>query len=163
MLPAMSSDHEALQTTVRMRCGKTSSVTLALFTRTATSAQFRIEKVLESASDGEQPGGQGTGPGSDHYASNQFDWSGWYCPSCGHNQNAVSPHTFARCGRCHELVCGFSIREVAPGISTFKCFCGGGGRISAAPIDSFEGQSPAKGNALAAAAPFKALLPPKHS
>jgi len=138
-------------------------VTLALFTRTGTSDQFRIEKVLESASDSEQPDGQGVRPGSDHYASNQFDWSGWYCPSCGHNQTVVSPHTFVRCGGCHELVCGFSIREVALGISTFKCFCGSGGRISATPIDSYEGQSAVKSNALAANASFKALPPPKHS
>src|SRR5258708_20385010 len=121
MLRAMSSDHEAFQTTVRMRCGKTGSVTLALFTRTRTSAQFRIEKVLESPSDGEQPDGQGPGPGSDHYASNQFDWSGWYCPSCGHNRNAVSPHTFVRCGGSHKLLFRFSVRDLSPAITPFTC------------------------------------------
>lgn len=134
----MAPDHEDLRTTLRMRCGKTGSVTLALFTRTEKSAQFRIEKVLMSTSDSGQSSGQGNEPGADRFPSKQFDWSGWYCPSCGHNQNAESPHTFIRCGTCRELVCGFSVRDVGPGISTFKCFCGHGGRIGG-QIDSYEG------------------------
>jgi len=154
--------HEGLRTTVRMRCGKTGSVTLALFTRSATSAQFRIEKVLLTTSDSEQSAGQGNEPAADHYDTNQFDWSGWYCPSCGHNQNAESAHRFARCGGCRELVCGFSIREIAPGISTFKCFCGAGGRLTG-QIESYEGHSAAKNTALALDAPLKALPPPKRS
>jgi hypothetical protein len=134
--------HEDLRTTVRMRCGKTAAVTLVLFTRSETSEQFRIEKISESTSYSEQSAGQGTGRcwGSDRYARSEFDWAGWYCPSCGHNQNVRSPHSFVRCGGCHELVCGFSIREVAPGIRTCKCFCGHGGRISG-KIDSYEGHS----------------------
>jgi hypothetical protein len=162
MLRAMSSDNEDLRTTVRMRCGKTSSVTLILFTRTGTSAQFRIEKVLVSTSNSELSTGQGSELTSDRYDRNQFDWSGWYCPSCGHYKDGKSLHGFIRCGGCHELVCGFSARDVGPGISTWKCFCGHSARIGGR-IDSFEGQSAAKTKALASDADIKALPPPKHS
>jgi hypothetical protein len=158
----MASDHEDLRTIVRMRCGKTGAVTLALFTRSETIKQFRIEKVWESTGDSEQPAGQGAGPGSNRYSTNQFDWSGWYCPSCGHDQDGKALYKFALCGGCRELVCGYSIREVGPGIQTFKCFCGAGGRLTG-NIDSYEGQSAAKSKALASNADFKALPPSKHS
>ena len=158
----MAPDHEDLRTTVRMRCGKTGAVTLAFFTRPGTNVQFRIEKVLEITGDSEEPTGQATGQGSDRYASNQFDWAGWYCPSCGHNQQEVSRHTFVRCGTCHELVCAFSVRDVGPGIRTFKCFCGHSGRITGT-IDAYEGHSAAKSNALAPEATLKALPPSKFS
>ena len=189
----MAADQEDLFAMVQVRCGKTGQVTVALFSRTEVAAQFRIVKVLSSATtnreaignrsgtaagaipdffaklrslvtrdtgDKEQSKGQGSLRTAAHYASDQFDWSGWYCPTCGHSQNAPASTPFFLCGQCHELICGFSAREIGPGICTVKCLCGGGGRITG-KIESYDGHSVAPGDASVLKVASEPLPPPR--
>lgn len=72
------------------------------------------------------------------YGANEFSWQGFYCPCCGYADN--SDHSFIRCGRCGELVCGSRVSKDVAGKLHFECYpsCGGHGPISG-KIESFGG------------------------
>jgi len=48
----------------------------------------------------------------------ELDFSGLYCPICGWQGEG-----FIKCGKCNELVCGGTLRNVELG-QEFKCCCG---------------------------------------
>jgi hypothetical protein len=75
------------------------------------------------------------------FAADDFDFSGWHCPCCGHARGELMPE-FVRCSKCGEYVCGARIREIPGGGLIFACHdgCGGSGRVEGT-LTSYAGSS----------------------
>jgi hypothetical protein len=72
------------------------------------------------------------------YDMNEFDFTGWYCPCCGHGKGPGI--RFVRCARCREYICGGRITRVEGG-QLFKCHdgCGNSGILGGGTISSMSG------------------------
>ena len=82
-------------------------------------------------------------PSQSHaFDANEFDFSGWYCPCCGHSRDVPVYPPFIRCSKCNECICGARIIRVSPDVQTFECHdgCKNIGRIGG-QIESFDGAS----------------------
>jgi len=77
---------------------------------------------------------------AENYDLSEFDFTGFYCPCCGHGKTAVQ-HRFIRCSRCHELVCGARVKQTPDGRLAFACYdrCGNRGFISGGAMTSISG------------------------
>ncbi|HVO69986.1 MAG TPA: hypothetical protein VMT24_08075 [Aggregatilineaceae bacterium] len=75
------------------------------------------------------------------YDPAEFDFSGWYCPCCGHGKATPARHQFIRCGRCHEYICGARVHDLADGRVAFACHdrCGNRGFLSGGAMKSLAG------------------------
>ena len=100
-----------------------------LLIRSRRSNKFRIEKVVNSSPAPSQSG-EGNMRETEDASEKpldavQFDWTGWFCPHCGHNE------TFVKCGTCGDYVCGGSMRELADGTRVHTCHkkCGATGEV----------------------------------
>ena len=76
------------------------------------------------------------------FDATEFDFSGWYCPCCGHSRDVPVHPQFVRCGVCKECVCGARVIHVSPDIKTYECHdgCRSTGRI-VGHIETFDGSS----------------------
>ena len=74
------------------------------------------------------------------FDAKDFDFSGWYCPCCGHSRDAAVYPQFLRCSKCNECVCGARVIRVSPEIQTFECHdgCKHVGRVGG-QIETFDG------------------------
>jgi hypothetical protein len=163
--------------TIPMRCSKTGGAFTVTFVRQSSSARFRIDAITRPAPSeellallaAERPGGPssaGTSRAgrteSTTHDTSVVDWTGWYCPHCQHG-SARGPLTrFVRCGSCHDLVCGGSVRDLGSGRQHFWCHeeCGGSGELGDDGIKSYSGSSGVRHQALPApGSPARAALP----
>lgn len=96
------------------------------------------------------------------FAISEFDFSGWYCPCCGHAQHGAVPSLFVQCGRCKEYVCGARVRNLGRGKSVFSCHdkCGGGGKLEG-EMTSYVGASISPQKQQLQAGKKRELKPPK--
>ena len=126
----------AEQRTVQFRCAETGKAFSVLLTRYSPSHHFQLVSVSKSP---ETPprGHQRAGSGKEDdqqksFDASDFDWSGWFCPHCGHRH-------FYQCGTCQEYICGKRVRHLEDGTDTFACHdgCGGTGVVTGC-IESFE-------------------------
>lgn len=128
------------------RCAKTGEHFTVSFMRYSPAHRFQISGIRkERPSAGQTTGGAVR---EQSYSSADFDFSGFYCPCCGHARNEQVPSLFVRCGKCRDLVCGGRVRKLAPDRVLFACHdeCGGGGEVSG-QIESYTSatqDSPAK-------------------
>lgn len=114
-----------------MRCAIDDRAFRVVFDRSDPSKKWRIARISESTAVYEDATGgmpEGKAPSLE---ATEMDWSGWYCPACGHGREEVA-RTFFQCSTCHELICGAKVRTLGPGIDTVECRpgCDGSGRLT---------------------------------
>jgi len=65
------------------------------------------------------------------FEADDFDFSGWFCPVCGHRAHDAIP-TFVRCGTCGGLLCASRVWSLPDGSIMFACHdgCGGTGSVN---------------------------------
>jgi hypothetical protein len=70
-----------------------------------------------------------------------FDFTGWYCPCCGHGKPYSGQTRFVRCGRCREYICGGQITRVENGREMFRCHdrCRNSGILGDSVLSSMSG------------------------
>ena len=122
---------------MQFRCAETGKPFFVRFTRYSPSHGFQlvsVSKTPETPSIAQQRHVSGkTGRHEQPFDAADFDWTGWFCPHCGHKE------TFCQCARCHEYVCGKRVRRHEDGTETFACHdgCGETGTI-AGHIESYK-------------------------
>lgn len=57
----------------------------------------------------------------DEFTFDDFDFTGWYCPCCGHAKQGYVIHRFIRCGKCREYICGARVSNLPDGRVSFRC------------------------------------------
>lgn len=117
---------------VQFRCGETGRLFFVFLAKYSTSHAFQIVSVSKeksTPSSGCQDHSlQNTNPTELLFDASDFDWTGWFCPYCGHRDTLVP---FVECGQCKELVCGRRVRQMHDGTQSFACHdgCGATGKI----------------------------------
>ncbi len=80
-------------------------------------------------------------PGLEDFNIEDFDFTGWYCPYCGHGKTEPIHPRYIQCGKCHEYVCGARVERKPGGQTSFRCHdrCGGGGQLKDGTLTSLTG------------------------
>ena len=117
---------------IQFRCALTDQHFYVVFHKFTPNHKFQIVEILQ-ANEGENRVAVGKTGNSARQEStfdnNDFEWSGWFCPCCGHGKSKEVPLIFVRCSKCEEYVCGARVYFVAGERKMFACSakCGGGG------------------------------------
>ena len=127
-----ASEHRRLQ----FRCAAMGSLFFILFRRYSPSHKFQIVSISK---DMNKPSSALLPPKNTPnlpFDASDFDWTGWFCPHCGHSK------TFVQCGRCKEVICGDRVRHLQSGTMVFACHngCGGTGVVKG-HIESVKGSN----------------------
>jgi hypothetical protein len=114
---------------VPFRCAQTGARFHVIFKRQVAFQRFRISRISMASECG-----RSTAPGDVSVASfsaNDFDFSGWECPSCGYARDGQVNLQFVQCAKCGECVCGRRTQQIDGGGITFMCHdgCGDSGRV----------------------------------
>lgn len=140
------------QRRIQFRCGETGRLFFVFLARHSPSHAFQIVSVSKekNAFSGgcQEHSVQNSNRAEKSFDASDFDWTGWFCPYCGHRD------TFFQCGQCQELVCGRRVRQLQDGTLSFACHdrCGHTGKITG-HIKSFKGSQEQKSRG------FSSLLP----
>jgi hypothetical protein len=138
---------------VQFRCSRDGATFVVVTRRHRPDDQFQIHRIapLSAGKPGqltpaEQASATPPDPAHTTHAANEYDWSGFYCPCCGHIPREEEA-AFVDCGECHELVCGGSVAVETTGIRYFRCYptCGAHGEITGT-IKEFEGDEHTEAN-----------------
>lgn len=101
---------------------------------------------------------------SSSLSSTDFDWTGFWCPHCGHRKtNGIS---FVQCGTCQELVCAGTLSSPDGQQQYFTCYsaCGNSGYLSGQITNYDCTSSPTSSSRALASGPSQpAALPPRRS
>lgn len=120
---------------------------LAPFSSAVMSSTQLIQRIFNpvikgtAEQPGEDPAPPPDPPSVENFNINDFDFTGWYCPYCGHAKDQPVVTRFVRCGRCHEYVCGARVEEKTNGQTYFACHdkCGNRGMMTGGSLSSLNG------------------------
>ena len=115
---------------ISLRCAKDGRHLSAGFKRSLATGKFQIEKVVVAAVGN----GQADAEPPKSYLAESYDWTNFYCPSCGYAPD-LRKDAVVRCGVCSGLVCqGLTYDKLDGATSSVRWFvchpeCGAEGSI----------------------------------
>jgi hypothetical protein len=129
---------------LQFRCAKYGEPFSVCFQRASSQHKFQIISIWITESqrgqtDLEHKHSEPSYEQTDNsFESLNFDFTGWYCPHCGHKRKD-NISEFVQCGSCRELVCGGRIQP-KDGAFFFACHdgCGATGKLEG-EIKSYQG------------------------
>lgn len=149
--------------TIRMMCSRLGRRFIVQFER---SNRGPFEITLVRSEETLQASGQGTiqqKAASLALSSKDFDWTGFWCPHCGHRKtNGVA---FIQCGSCEELVCAGTLSS-SGGQQKFSCYpaCGTFGSVVSGEIKTRDYTSgPTSSSRTLTSGSSRPALPPSTS
>lgn len=155
---------------IPMRCAVTGGRFHACFTWSPAREQYVLFSMMavpgrEAASPAPPPRGPASGPVARppaapaavdspgpirgglapavEFKPTEVDFTGFHCPHCGYGKTQpVRKHSFIKCGKCRELVCGARL-VVEDGKDIFQCHasCGSRDALSGGTLESYSGQA----------------------